>query len=81
MTVSIDEECVTLLARRQPAAGDLRFVMAVIKTITDLERIGDEADKIARMTISLAEKSRPQVPITSGLTPWAILSGTWCATP
>ena len=58
--VSIDEECVTLLARRQPAAGDLRFVMAVIKTITDLERIGDEADKIARMTISLAEKSVPR---------------------
>ena len=58
--VSIDEECVTLLARRQPAAGDLRFVMAVIKTITDLERIGDEADKIARMTISLAEKSGPR---------------------
>ena len=58
--VSIDEECVTLLARRQPAAGDLRFVMAVIKTITDLERIGDEAEKIARMTISLSEKSGPR---------------------
>ncbi len=58
--VSIDEECITLLARRQPAAGDLRFVMAVIKTITDLERIGDEADKIAKMTISLAEKSGPR---------------------
>ncbi len=58
--LSIDEECVTLLARRQPAAGDLRFVMAVIKTITDLERIGDEADKIAKMTISLAEKSGPR---------------------
>ena len=58
--LSIDEECVTLLARRQPAAGDLRFVMAVIKTITDLERIGDEAEKIARMTISLSEKSGPR---------------------
>ncbi len=60
LEVSIDEECVTLVGRRQPAASDLRFVIAVIKTITDLERIGDEADKIARMTISLAEKSGPR---------------------
>lgn len=58
--VAIDEQCATLLARRQPAAGDLRLVMAIIKTITDLERIGDEAEKIARMTISLAEKSGPK---------------------
>lgn len=55
--VSIDEECVTVLARRQPTAGDLRFIMAIIKTITDLERIGDEAQKIANMSINLAEKS------------------------
>lgn len=58
--VSIDEECVTLLARRQPAAGDLRLIMAVIKTITDLERIGDEAQKIAKMALNLAEKSGPK---------------------
>ena len=58
--VSIDEECVTLLARRQPAAGDLRLIIAVIKTITDLERIGDEAQKIAKMAINLAEKSGPK---------------------
>lgn len=58
--VSIDEECTKILARRQPAAGDLRLVMAVIKTITDLERVGDEAQKIAKMAIELSEKSGPR---------------------
>jgi phosphate transport system protein len=65
LEVAIDEECSTVIALRQPAAKDLRMVMAVVKTITDLERIGDEAAKIARMTQAIYESDRPTVPRVS----------------
>ena len=50
LEVDIDEECTRIVALRQPAASDLRLVMTVVKTINELERIGDEAKRIAKMS-------------------------------
>jgi len=53
--VAIDEACKHIVVRRQPAAVDMRLIMATAKIVTDLERMGDEAEKIARMAAAIHE--------------------------
>lgn len=55
LEMEIDEDASRIIAKRQPAAGDLRMIISILKSITDLERIGDEATKIARTAIRVNE--------------------------
>ncbi|HZN86626.1 MAG TPA: phosphate signaling complex protein PhoU [Burkholderiales bacterium] len=63
MEVALDGDCSQVIVKRQPAAGDLRMIFAITKTVTDLERIGDEARKIARMARSIHERGAQSVPL------------------
>jgi len=56
MEVALDGDCSQVIVKRQPAANDLRMIFAITKTVTDLERMGDEAQKIARMAKSIHER-------------------------
>jgi phosphate transport system protein len=60
MDVQIDEDCNRIIAKRQPAASDLRLVLAIIKTVTDLERIGDEAKRIAKVALESFSKTQQE---------------------
>src|SRR5262245_17730250 len=56
MEVALDGDCSQVIVKRQPAANDLRLIVAITKTVTDLERIGDEAKKVARMGKRIRER-------------------------
>ncbi len=62
MELDVDDKCNHVIARRQPTAYDLRFVLTCMKMVRDLERIGDEAEKIARMALYIHESNSPFTP-------------------
>lgn len=78
MEVAIDEACVRIIAKRQPTASDLRLVMVISKTIAELERIGDVADKICRT--ALEKFSQQHQPLLVSLESLAVIPSRCCTT-
>ena len=76
LQVKADEDCVSLIALRQPLGSDLRLIMSLSKIVTDLERIGDEAEKIARMTVKTYDgtSSPPSAKLLRDVVPMAKLA-------
>ncbi|MDS4029939.1 MAG: phosphate signaling complex protein PhoU [Candidatus Competibacter sp.] len=76
MQVKSDEDCVSMIALRQPLGSDLRMIMSLANTVTDLERIGDGAKKIARMTLQIYDgaSSPPSAKLLRDVTPMAKLA-------
>lgn len=62
LEIGIDQDCAQIIAKRQPAAVDLRMLMGISKIVTDLERSGDEASKIARMTRMIYGRELRRIP-------------------
>lgn len=60
MEIEIDRDLSSIIARRQPTARDLRLLIAISKTTANLERVGDEAEKIARMVRSIIQSGSPR---------------------
>ena len=65
MELHIDSECMRIIARRNPTAGDLRLVLTIVKINTDVERIGDEIERIAKMI--MVQSLPVSVTITAGM--------------
>ena len=59
MEISIDEECTRIIAKRQPTASDLRLILMISKAVTDLESMGDVADRLARMVLNSSGRTHP----------------------
>ena len=76
LQVKADEDCVSMIALRQPLGSDLRLIMSLSKIVTDLERIGDEAEKIARMTVKTYDgiSSPPSAKLLRDVVPMAKLA-------
>jgi len=76
LQVKTDEDCVSIIALRQPLGSDLRLIMSLSKIVTDLERIGDEAEKIARMTVKTYDgvSSPPSAKLLRDVVPMARLA-------